>query len=488
MMKSLSSVEFSDFGLFIRSPYFNYSKKILVFYDFLKHAYPDFKSEEIDRNKLFELLYPGEKYNHKKLRNQVELMVDLAEKHSAYLEFRRDTFENKFYLAKSLSRKNFNGLLDKKLDSLIGFLEKTKVKDENYYLKKYLVENLRNEYKESKTEAGRLKPVYEKLVMCDEKLVIYTLITLLINYLKLRSSEEIIKFERSYYLYESMHCYVKNELEYFKEIPAIKILNKFLEFIEKENPETGKYLELKELLFQNPDIFERGDESILYTILYNYCKHREERGEKEFGKESFEIMKIMRAKDLHLEKDGYLHQHNYINYAANAFRQNELEWAEEFINKDKDKLRPEFRWNAFNYNCACLNYIKGRRNKADRKMYYGTAIKLISKIKKEDFYYYTRIKNMEVKIYYELRKYTKCYDVIDSYRNSFERNDLIPENLRERYLNFIELTFKLLKLNDRLKNLSKEEIYKEKEALRNEIETCKEVDSRKWLLEKAEEM
>ena len=110
LLNSLSPVEFSDFGGFVRSQYFNQSEKLVKLYEFLKDFYPDFKGAELERHRLFEVMYPGETYVHEKLRDRFSLMVRLAERHAAYLEFRRDASENKLYLAKSLSRKNPGGL------------------------------------------------------------------------------------------------------------------------------------------------------------------------------------------------------------------------------------------------------------------------------------------------------------------------------------------------------------------------------------------
>src|SRR5690606_8526792 len=71
--------ELKSFEKFILSPYFTRGRDVSGFFSQIKKIYPDFKSSKINKEIFFNELFPGEKYNQKKLKNLSFELTYLAE-------------------------------------------------------------------------------------------------------------------------------------------------------------------------------------------------------------------------------------------------------------------------------------------------------------------------------------------------------------------------------------------------------------------------
>lgn len=63
ILKIFSKEEIKEFEKFIASPYFSRGRDLKPFYKILKSYHPDFKSSNFNYERVFEKLYPKEKYN-----------------------------------------------------------------------------------------------------------------------------------------------------------------------------------------------------------------------------------------------------------------------------------------------------------------------------------------------------------------------------------------------------------------------------------------
>jgi hypothetical protein len=187
----------------------------------------------------------------------------------------------------------------------------------------------------------------------------------------------------------------------------------------------------------------------------------------------------MLSRGLLIENDGYMHVQTYINVAASAIRENELKWAEEFIIDFKDKLHPDQRENAFNYNYAVFLYKKGKNELVNRNRCFDSSLDHLSKVRSEDCYYFTRIKNLQLILSYELESYEEALCLVDTYMHYLSRNKTLPKDINDRYSNFVRFLHRLI--NIRLQDNS-DEIF----LMGKELKSNNNVEYRNWLLEKIE--
>ena len=87
---------------------------------------------------------------------------------------------------------------------------------------------------------------------------------------------------------------------------------------------------------------------------------------------------------------------------------------------------------------------------------------------------------MLLKTYFELKEQRPMDSLIDSFRIYLRRNKLISKNVRQQYMNSLRFTKKLANVAP----YDKKGLQKVKE----QIENCKALAAKKWLLEKVAEM
>jgi hypothetical protein len=214
--------------------------------------------------------------------------------------------------------------------------------------------------------------------------------------------------------------------------------------------------------------------------LYNYCKLREREGNKKFGIESYELIKYMKENNLLVENEGMILEHNYINIVATVVRLREIQWAKQFINDYKEKLPEKIRENAYNYSMAAVHFVdSASQNKNMQLKYLDTALEYLSKVKTTDFYYTTRVNNLQMMVYYEKDDIEPLFNMIDSYRHFLHNNKLIPDALKNRYLNFTNFMNRLINFKSGTKISSIDKL--KKDVLSADTEY------KQWLLEKMDE-
>ncbi|HFC00061.1 MAG TPA: hypothetical protein ENJ53_04570 [Phaeodactylibacter sp.] len=87
---------------------------------------------------------------------------------------------------------------------------------------------------------------------------------------------------------------------------------------------------------------------------------------------------------------------------------------------------------------------------------------------------------MLLKTYYELKEFDALESLLDSYRIYLIRNKLISKKVRQQLMNGIRFTRKLASLAP----YDKAGLQK----VKNQIDSCKALAAKKWLLEKVAEL
>jgi hypothetical protein len=474
-------LEFKKFGKFINSPLYNSSKTLIKFYDLLKNNYPQFEPSNLSAETIYKKLYPGKKYNIGILRNAISDMLRLAEDFLVYLDLSGNDLEKRKHLINQLRERNLTKLFQKQVEAVSEMLEDTSVKDEDFYLDKYNIESAASIYLANLSLPGKHQTYYENISKEMDYIIYYFLIKMLKEYFKIFNTRRSLNFTVTLKFYETIMTHITENIDEYKNVTLLNILYKFLSLY-NDSKDDGIYLELKKLVEDNKAKISEEYYKVFYIELYNYCKRRQAGGDKKFGRESFALSQEMLAKDVFLVDNKYILSHSYINLVSNALRVGEVQWAEDFTEAYKDKIHPEHSENAYLYANALVNFSKAAElPKQEQTVYYEKALSFLSRVKTEDFYYNTRIKNLSLRIYYELEEYEQALAIIDTYRHFLTKNKIIPRHLSERYSNFINLLNKLIRLSSRGSSISIN-LFKEEVIAKNNVEY------KGWLLNKACEL
>lgn len=480
LLRTLSNEEFKELGLFLNSSFFNQSKKIKTLYQVLKKYYPDFDDPDSINEQIYEAIYLNSSYDASKISNLHKVMYFHTKSYLSYLRFRRDKFESELYFLEELNDRTLGKIFYHEINEIIQVLEKNEMKDEDYYYMLYKVENLKTEYLENNQVIVQGEKYYEDIQRGISYLTNYMLISLLKKYFKILNTRRVFNIKSADDGIENIINYLIKNFANAREIPLVNVIHEFLKLY-TEDVGIESIITLKKINKRNRDHLKREDYKDFFIELYNYCKRRQSEGSKEFGDLSVELMKEMLEEDIFLEKDGFMLDHTFINLASSAFRVNDMDWAVNFINKHAEKVTPGKRDSAFNFTYALYYFMTGKKDASIRSINYNKALEHLSKVKIEYSYYYTRVKNLYLMMYYEMNDFIHAEPIIDSYKHYLKTNKELPGHIKLRYSNFLSNINKLFHLRE---NNSEGKF----EEFREEILSNKSAEYKSWIIDKLQEM
>src|SRR5688572_10065720 len=94
-ISKLSSSELNWFRDFVHSPYFNTHENLYKLIDLIVEAAPGVDEKQLEKKKVFEKIFPKEKFNSQKLSDLLTYLYRLYEKFLIQLEYEQDIAQNK---------------------------------------------------------------------------------------------------------------------------------------------------------------------------------------------------------------------------------------------------------------------------------------------------------------------------------------------------------------------------------------------------------
>jgi hypothetical protein len=481
ILKSLSPAEIKEFGKFAASPFHNSNKTLIKFFNILKKHYPDFSSRALDMGHVYKRLFSAKPYNSGVIRNLISELIRLTEYFLAYQNFRNNKQDFYFNLLTQLKQRDIEKLFAKASKDAFDYLESSDIRDENYYFNKYNLESIQREFYMTKFQVGKRQNIYEKLPSLTENLKYAFFIFLLKEFFFIQNVHEQQKFSYSYKFLKEMIEHISQEEEEFKNVPLIIILRDFISLLEGKNEH--RVPEFKKILDKNRKTISFYDFRNFYLELINYYKNKKFYGDVDAGRKAFELNRQMLEKNIYLESGEHMTAHSYVNICAGAIKIRELKWAEEFTIKYKNRLLPNHQQNAYLFNYAGIHYIKGNDavNPKEKEKHYRKTLEYLSKVKSEDFFYMTRIKNILIMTHYQLGDLDMALNIIINYRQYLSKNKSIPEQLFERYMNFANFSYRLIKINRKTD-------YGALMQLKNDLSSKPKTEYKVWLMRKINEI
>ena len=210
---------------------------------------------------------------------------------------------------------------------------------------------------------------------------------------------------------------------------------------------------------------------MFYTHLKNYCIVKINKGEaSSFLPQLFDIFKTL-LKEKIILKDNHISSQTYKNITTVGLQLQEYDWVENFIQNYTNYLPKAHRENALNYNLAKVYFFQ--------KKYYQV-IEQLREVEYKNLVYALGGKLMLLKTYYELEEQSALDSLIDSFRIYLRRNKQIARDVKQQYMNMLRFTKKLVSIPP----------YNRAAAAKLEvqIEGCKAMTAKQWLLEKVGEI
>lgn len=485
LLKTFTDKELMWFGKFLNSPYFNNRKRIIELYKVLKSYYPEYNAKGLTKENIFKRLYGNTPYNDSTFRN---LMSDLLKLTLQFLKMEgieKNEVQTSFYLTSELLIRNNYNLFGNIMMQNDKIIENEHKVDSDYFLNKYRI--LTDTFYINLLTRKILKK--EHVVKESEK-IINGIICILSYFIveSIKHYDNLLNYSRTYNIkknidiishfleifdFEKLISYIRENSSLNSPVVEIyyNLLKAFANFEDEKY-----YAEYKRSLLSNTDALGINDNYFLYTRLmdYNVVKKTSGMNTKiNIESELFEIYDIFLKRELYrTETNIYLSFDIYRNVLLNCIALKNLDYMENIIKTNSIKLLPNHIQSIEDYSYAMLYF--------EKKMY-GKALDYINKVKFDQFVYKLDMKNLQLKINYELEQFESAISVIDTYKHFLKNNVLISENRRIMHSHFLNFINQLIyfRIGSQRVNLN---------YIKEKVEKSKTVFDKVWLLDKINEL
>jgi hypothetical protein len=472
LLKSFSKQEMKSFNDFVFSPYFNKEKVLVKLVDFLSAYHPHYNVPGLEKENVFENLYPGKTYNDGLMRNIISDMLALAEEYLVLKNLNTDEFRKNILLIKELkSRKLANHFLKHK-EKTENLIEQSPFKDEFYYDKKTELSRLYSSFlKETEDTYIRENQLFQE----NSDLITsgFLIKILYYNTYMLTRQSHISNFSFILNFAGEIDNFFRNEGVKFLEITHIECYYYCFKLIQT-NDETYFY-KLKDFIKNNFDKIDREAGKSIHTVMENYCYTKVTEGKVEFVKEQFLLYKQSIEKGTYKGVVDYISNIFFVSVTATGFEAGEFEWVEKFIREYIHEVKDELRQNTLHF-CNALNFYWKKK--------FEESLVELSKVSTEEFAFKHNIKSLMLKIYYDLNESESFYSHIDTYKHFILNNRIVHDKVREQVNNFINYSKKLFSI----KNSENVDKGFELNSLKNEISENHTLINKIWLLKKTAEL
>ncbi len=465
-LKTLNNKELRKFRKYLESPYFNTNQTLLALYSVFETHLLDEKSSPLQKESVWNLIYPNESFDYDRLRKLLHLLMVLGEDFLAQLAYDDNSAHRVHYLLQMLHRKEMDEFIQSTIQSGLTILKKENNRNGTYYYDlysiekyKYILENIESE------RAKKLNIQKLNIAEIDGHLNHFYFSEKLKYYCLLLSWSKVTNVNTNVDLIENIIEIIQSEN--YLQIPAIAVYYQiYLTYIEPENE--GHFFQLKQTIKNFIHLFPPEDAKDIMNSAINYTIQKHNSGNTSFYQENFSLYKEAIEKQIILSNNE-LSPWAFKNIITLALRLSEFEWTENFISEWGIKINKEFRENAIYYNLASLYFYKKN---------YAKAIPLLQKVQFDEVNYGLGAKSLLLAMYFEQDEEEALNSLTESFKLFVKRNKNIADWRKKTYLQLIQFAKKMFENSDDIKILKK---------LKVDIKNSQAVN-KQWLLEKVDEL
>ncbi|MFK8104897.1 MAG: hypothetical protein AB8G15_20430 [Saprospiraceae bacterium] len=468
LLASFSKLELNQFRKFLLSPFFNENQEIIKLFDVLQKALnaPHAK-QSLDKKTAWKVLYGKTPYKDIQFRRLLSDLTKLAHQYLSHRTFQEDPFAPALRLLDSINtpslQKHFTGTV-RQLENL---QKKSGLNNTDFHYNFFLL-NYKSHLHLEKMGVKRKEFSTKNLENADYHLDCYYIINKLKHYCDALGYKNVLSKESSLKDFPNLTKFI--EENDFLEEPSIKA--HYLVTLMLLHPEEERYFkELKVFLQDHYQLFTREEGYVFFIHLKNYCIDiKINKGKSAYFFELFDIYKLLIESKI-IFHQATIHPQSYKNIISVGLHVKAFDWVEAFIQEYTDYLPKVNHEDALNYNLAKVYFYKKD---------FDRVLTQLGTVKDTSLIYALGRKLLLIKTYYEVSEANALDSLIDSFRIYVQRNRLISRDVKQPYLNVLRFVKKLLSIP----TYDKEAILKTKQ----QIVDCKAVASKRWLLEKVEEM
>lgn len=443
IIKKFSDEESESFRDFLESPFFNKKKKITEIYTAIEKNLDILENENTTEEQVFSGLFKENKYSYSFIRNLMSELLSLCELFLVFFNFKKNSYQDfriNRILLNEYNRRFLDAQFKLKLKNIQNGFSERKI-DFEYFdnLGKLESESIAFDLYRSSMENVAPKVLKRsEYHLCN----ILQLIEFDINDLYVNMSAFNLNFDSALMLE-----FLKNtDLKRLTEIAASSDspINKELELrlrliqlsVDKDN--IVNYFRLKELIFSRLSEYSNSEKSNLFIKLKNYCAFRIYKGDLKFYDEKYSLSKS-EIESVKYNSDGVgpLFANIYLEIIQKAVHNNETEFARKVIDKLTPELEKSKQESMLNLASAFIEF---------KLKNYEKTLECLTRVNAINIFMKNNSKLLYLKTYYEMNSLESGLSLLDSFIHYINETGELNENrkktLKKNY-SFIKKLYKI---------------------------------------------
>lgn len=438
ILKKFSPKDIKAFRKFLQSPYHTETKLLLEFFDYLRRFHPNYTSNRLKKEHLFQLFFSDKDYTKteatRRLSNMTSQLKQLVEEFLIMQEFKKDKFLRKRMLAKAYYKTSHYGLFKSELEDALKSLEKMKYKNENYYLEKLLLYQLEFHHPQTFQKDKNGNTVKALMHYLNEFFILQKLYggMDLVTRKKNQSKEYHIQF-----LDEILQL-IKDEKK--DDNPRFQLYYLIIQIFQNPFSEEN-YFKLKNKFLHDKINLTKLEQRNVWSCLSNYYSYLIRENNDIDKHEIWELQKIGLDDEI-LIQNNRIKKEVFENIVVVSCFLKKFTWTKKFIEEYSTFLDVEGRNNTVTLSWTYYYFYQND---------FEQVISLLREIEFTNHHYKSRTRSLLLRSYYELiEKDDDYYEAFLSLSQSFEkflrRDKRCIGNYQKAYLNFIILIRLLAKI------------------------------------------
>jgi len=160
-------------------------------------------------------------------------------------------------------------------------------------------------------------------------------------------------------------------------------------------------------------------------------------------------------------------------------RAGEETWCQEFIERYRERIAPEFRENAYRYNLASFYF---------EQQAYTKALRLLQEVEFSDVFYALGSRVILLKSYFEMGDFSAMNSLCEAFKIYLKRNKTISRLQFNVYFNLVSFTKKAGDLVQKVPSLSPQQRTQKVEQLLGKMKEKGSIAQGAWLTRKVREI